>query len=213
MPLCLSARTAQHQSATVPTSGADGKIRDTKLRAPHARQATNMRLEIGRKGIASVIAAGSLAVAVGWSPAAWAGDRMIDLERVLDELKDESLEQLIQENIEFDRKTIFGKEDLQLFPEEIREERRKLVEKDEVVAYIEILQAATILRKELFIFGLIILFPSITYYLRVKKEADEYNKDVEEMYKPWSTGKRTEVKGKQNSDKVEKGKEKSEDDE
>lgn len=154
-----------------------------------------MRLKSNTNDITSAIVAGSLSVAVGLAPPAWASDSRIDLERVLDELKDESLEQLLKENIEFDRKTVFSSEDSQLFPEEIREQRRKLVEKDEVVAYMEILSAATLLRKELFIFGLAILFPSIAYYLRVKKENDQFNKDVDEMYKPWSTGKRTEVKG------------------
>ena len=76
----------------------------------------------------------------------------------------------------------------------------QLVEKDEVVAYFQLLTAATILRKELFIFGLVFLGPSIASYLRLKKERDEFRKDVDEMYKPWSTGKRSEVKGTKTKD-------------
>jgi len=152
---------------------------------------------VNKNSLTAVMATGALAVALGTAPAAWAsGDTRMFLDNELLELQNETLPELIQENIQFDRDTLFNKEDSQLFPEELREKRRELVNKDESVAYLEIFTAFAILRKELFVYGLISLVPAVMLYLKKQKEYDEYNQDVKETYKPWSTGKRTEVKGK-----------------
>mmetsp|Transcript_3391 Transcript_3391/g.5792 ORF Transcript_3391/g.5792 Transcript_3391/m.5792 type:complete len:219 (+) Transcript_3391:62-718(+) len=162
-----------------------------------ARKITCMHLKVDKSSLTAGIVTGALAVALGAAPAAWAaGDTRMFLDNALLELQNETLPELIEENIQFDRDTLFNKEDSQLFPEELKEKRRQLVNKDEAVAYLEIFTAFAILRKELFIYGLISLVPAVMLYLKKKKELDEYNQDVEETYKPWSTGKRTEVKGK-----------------
>jgi len=64
------------------------------------------------------------------------------------------------------------------------------VRKDEAVAVVEINSAFTLLREELFVYGLFAFFPAMAFYLKKRREYDEANEEIEEMYRPWSTGKR-----------------------
>lgn len=93
---------------------------------------------------------------------------------------------VIDENVEFDKKYLFGRSNE--FPEEIREKQTNLVKKDEYVAAVEIGVAFEVIRKELFFYGCLSLFPAVAFYLKKKKEYDQDMNELEDMYKPYSRG-------------------------
>jgi hypothetical protein len=61
-------------------------------------------------------------------------------------MSSQTLGEIIQENIDYDKNNVFRK-NMDIFPEEAREERAALVRKDEYVAAVEINGAFTLLRE------------------------------------------------------------------
>ena len=68
--------------------------------------------------------------------------------------------------------------------------RAKLVKKDNYVAAVEINSAFTLVREELFVYGLLSLVPATLFYFKKKREYDAADDELESMYKPWTKGAR-----------------------
>ena len=74
-----------------------------------------------------------------------------------------------------------------------------MVKKDEYVAAVEIEMAFGLLRKEIFFYGCIALFPAVAFYLKKKREYDEDMNQLDDMYKPYSRGVSVYISDRQNN--------------
>eukprot|EP00242_Pyramimonas_sp_CCMP2087_P002434 CAMPEP_0198230500 /NCGR_PEP_ID=MMETSP1445-20131203/114698_1 /TAXON_ID=36898 /ORGANISM="Pyramimonas sp., Strain CCMP2087" /LENGTH=185 /DNA_ID=CAMNT_0043911045 /DNA_START=378 /DNA_END=936 /DNA_ORIENTATION=- len=160
-----------------------------------------MELKVDKSSLTAVLATGALVVSVVAGPALWAaGDTRMFVDNALLELQEDTLPELSEENIQFDRDTLVNKEDSRLFPEELKEKIRQLVNKDDALTFLEISIPIAILRKELLkVFK--ILWKELLFLisdllgpcgdvnnLKKKEEYDELNWEVkDETHRPYST--------------------------
>jgi len=140
----------------------------------------------GRRAASLLVGGIALTTSMG---VGFARAETLEAERLKPQGLGEITTELVRENIEFDKKNVFSKQ-LDKFPEEIREEQRELVIKDEYIAAVEINAAFELLRKEFFVYGLLSFFPALAFYLKKKKEYDEEVQQMQDLYKfkPGSKG-------------------------